>query len=299
MRLIGAGKKWQDSCMNLAQKYRFGLFAQFCSVLLLWCAFSPLVAMPLYERILFFPDKSDPAVIFKSFGGDLTGACQSVKTVRFSNHGADLSGYFFRLNDAAPVALVSHGNGGNLGHRARLASALLKSGYSVFLYDYQGYGLSSGTASIKGVVSDAVAAYDYLIGEEHIPTSHIVGYGESLGTGVTAELSRQRPLRGIVLQSGFPSLTWAAHDRLWFTWLYPTSWFDDLDCLKAVSGEHAPLMIIHGTKDQAFATRYAHLLYGKASGDKTLCIIKDMTHNLDDSANSEFLAALRRFAREL
>ena len=285
--------------MALTSKYRSGLIGQLLLVLLLWLLFSPALAMPLYERILFFPDKRDPSIIIKMFDGDTHNLCQSVRTVRFKNGAEELCGYYFKLSDRAPVALVSHGNGGNLGHRVILASALLKSGYSVFLYDYQGYGLSSGNATIKGVITDAVAAYDYLVKVEHIPASCIVGYGESLGTGVTAELSVRRPLGGIILQSGFPSLTWAAHDRLWFTWLYPTNWFGDLDCLRAVSGSHAPLMVIHGTKDSAFATRYAHIVYSKASGQKTLCIIDCMTHNLADSDQPEFLAALRGFSKSL
>lgn len=181
-----------------------------------------------------------------------------------------------------------------------MAEALLRSGFSVFLYDYQGYGCSQGSPSIKGVVDDAVSAYDYLVNVEHIPSSQIVAYGESLGCGVTAELSKVRSVRAIVLQSGFPSLTWAAHDRLWFTWLYPQVWFPDLDCISAVrSNDHAPLLIVHGTEDAAFPVAYAKLLYDKASDRKKLVIIDGLRHNLDWPDLPHLQTALSDFRRSL
>jgi hypothetical protein len=280
-------------------RQRFSWPYQLALVACLWLALSPLVALPFYQKLLFFPETCKADSLVSRFE-PLSRLYSSIELVNFNNANSRLTGCFLILNPAAPIALVSHGNAGNLSHRTILAEALLRSGFSVFLYDYQGYGCSQGSPSIKGVVDDAVSAYDYLVNVEHIPSSQIVAYGESLGCGVTAELSKVRSVRAIVLQSGFPSLTWAAHDRLWFTWLYPQVWFPDLDCISAVrSNDHAPLLIVHGTEDAAFPVAYAKLLYDKASDRKKLVIIDGLRHNLDWPDVPHLQTALSDFRRSL
>ncbi len=258
--------------------------------------------MPLYERLLFFPDKSDPAKTLGLFRDDPRLLCDSCEQISFytSEH-VKLSGWFFKHKATTKTILVSHGNGGNLGHRAILASALLKSGCSVLLYDYAGYGNSQGTPTVRHAINDACAAFDYLTTVQNIPAKQIIVYGESLGAGITAELSKMRPVSAMILQSTFPSLTWAAHDRLWFTWLYPNSWFQELDCLAAVRSSTIPLLVIHGTKDPIFPVRYAEIVYKQSQIQKgrpsTLAIIPSLSHNLEDSNNPEYLAALREFLK--
>lgn len=267
-----------------SDRKRVSWLVQFVLLLCAWCLMSPLVALPVYQRLLFFPVACIPENIHVGLS-PLSAHCNSIKIVKFSNSsGRKLSGCLLVRNPTAPCVLLSHGNAGNLCHRTILAEAILRAGFSVFLYDYQGYGCSEGSPSISGVIGDAVSAYDYLTTVEHIPPNQILAYGESLGCGVTAELSKLRSVRAMILQSGFPSLIWAAHDRLWFTWLYPQSWFPDLDCISAVRERgHAPLLLIHGTDDTAFPSSYSKLLYDKACERKKLVIIKGLKHNLDST----------------
>lgn len=281
-------------------KPRFTWSYQLALIVLVWLALSPHVALPMYQRLLFFPEVCPADSLVQHFG-PLSKLCSSIKTVSFkSTNNNQLTGCFLVLNPSAPVVLLSHGNAGNLSHRTILAEALLRAGFSVFLYDYQGYGCSQGSPSIIGVVDDAVSAYDYLRNTEQVPSSKIIAYGESLGCGVAAELSKVRPVKAIVLQSGFPSLMWAAHDRLWFTWLYPQSWFPDLDCISAVKNKgHAPLLIIHGTEDAAFSVSYAKLIFKKASEHKSLVIIKGLKHNVDWNDLVKLQAALTDFRLSL
>jgi len=281
-------------------KQRFTWSYQLALIAIVWLALSPLVALPLYQRLLFFPEVCKAESLLAHFE-PLSKLCSSIKTVNFkSTNNNQLTACFLVLNPSPPVVLLSHGNAGNLSHRTILAEALLRAGFSVFLYDYQGYGCSQGSPSIRGVVDDALSAYDYLVTTEQVPSSKIVAYGESLGCGVAAELSKLRPVKAIVLQSGFPSLMWAAHDRLWFTWLYPQSWFPDLDCVSAVKNKgHAPLLIIHGTEDAAFSVSYAKLIYEKASGPKKLVIVKGLKHNVDFSDLAKLQTALTDFRLSL
>ena len=84
-----------------------------------------------------------------------------------SADGASLHGWWIEAKGSAPasgspVLLWSHGNAGNLTHRAPHAGALARQGLSVFLFDYRGYGRSEGRPSEEGLYLDSEAAYTYL-----------------------------------------------------------------------------------------------------------------------------------------
>ena len=60
------------------------------------------------------------------------------------------------------TVLVSHGNAEDLGTVMPFLRAMRDNGFSVFAYDYHGYGLSSGNPSEHNAYLDVNAAYDYL-----------------------------------------------------------------------------------------------------------------------------------------
>src|SRR5579883_1905085 len=101
-----------------------------------------------------------------------------------SPNGEKLHGWYFQKPGAGKTVLLSHGIGGNLSSRVDLIHLFLEANTSVFIYDYEGYGRSSGKASLKNVINDGEAAYEYLTNGLRIPSSRIVLVGESLGTGV-------------------------------------------------------------------------------------------------------------------
>ena len=78
--------------------------------------------------------------------------------------GEQISAWFFPQTNVAggargPVFLVCHGNGGNISHRLDLAQLLLQTGTSVLLFDYRGYGRSTGKPGEENTYRDAQAAY--------------------------------------------------------------------------------------------------------------------------------------------
>jgi pimeloyl-ACP methyl ester carboxylesterase len=273
-------------------------------VLIIFVAYvllSPQIAMPfLYNKMIFFPDRNN----YEGGSNQLSSTLQSMscqrRDVSFpSSNGARLHGLFMTLPSANHVMLISHGNGGNITTRLVLAEALLKCGNSVFLYDYQGYGQSEGQPTVPGICDDATSAYDYLVNTEKVDPHKIIAYGESIGTPVTCALSERRQLSGIILQSGFPSLVYAANDRLWFTCLYPASWFPKLDCLSTVEKVHAPLLLLHGADDPIFPPDYSRLIYKKAVQSKELTIIEHMGHSLADENDPLFQNAIVSFTNTL
>src|SRR5207253_419686 len=99
---------------------------------------------------------------------------------------------------AAGATLFSHGNAGNLSHRGWLVGAWSKAlNQSVLVYDYPGFGRSSGRPSEAGCYAAAEAAWDWLVNEQHIPPEKILLLGKSLGGAMAVELARDRPHRAL------------------------------------------------------------------------------------------------------
>src|SRR4051812_38969908 len=77
--------------------------------------------------------------------------------------GVQLHAWYVPHAHPRAVILFSHGNGGNLSHRAdaiRTLSQRLRT--TVMIFDYRGYGRSKGAPSITGVLLDARAARAWL-----------------------------------------------------------------------------------------------------------------------------------------
>jgi len=179
------------------------------------------------------------------------------------------------------VYLVSHGNAGNLGNRIPLASYIISTGQSVFIYDYEGYGESSGEARLDKMIPDGLAAYDYLTGTLGYKPEQIILYGESIGCGVTTGIMKGRMARAVVLQSSFTSLIEAGKDKLWQLKMFPDAIFPQphLDNMSAVKSAHPPLLFIHGDQDAILPVSYSRRMFEAALPPKEYYEIKGAGHN--------------------
>jgi len=272
------------------------LFVSFLMLAAGYLALSPLVAMPVYNYLLFFPYRyPDGAYQVTAVAG------VPRKEVFFPTaDGKKLHGWLFSMPGARRMVLVSHGNAGNLTYRLYLAEALLSTGASVFLYDYQGYGRSEGTPSVGGICQDGAAAFKYLTESEHIPESDIVLYGESIGSGVSCHLSNGHKCAAIILQSGFSSLNKIAREKYLLFKLYPPSLFPEptLDSLACVKKAHPPLLIIHGLADEIVPPEHARELFAQALEPRQLVLIPAVGHN-DVQEHPQYLEAIKSFLAKL
>lgn len=256
----------------------------------------------LTNLLLFHPEKDtqpDPR--------ELAAIKKKFKTVwtdeTFKAHdGTKLHGWFVRLPNAKKTFLVSHGNAGNLAYRLKIINAIAATGCNVFAYDYRGYGKSEGEPTCEGITDDGVSAYDFLVNEKKVQPDDIVVYGESLGCAVSTYISQNRPVRGIVLQSGFSSIVEAARDRLpWFN-LYPEVTFPQrfLDNVTAYKQKHAPLLLLHGVKDWILPSRYSQKIFENAIEPKQLVLLPNSSHNdVYDCDGARVGVALSQFVDSL
>ncbi len=104
------------------------------------------------------------------------------------------------------LVLYGHGNAGNIEYRIGRAAACAAMGYDCLLFDYRGFGHSTGSPTEAGTYLDVLAAYDWAVGDGGYAPREIVGFGESLGCAVIVELACRRELAGMILESPFASL---------------------------------------------------------------------------------------------
>ena len=86
---------------------------------------------------------------------------------------------------------------------------------SVLIFDYPGYGKSSGKPSEQGCYAAAEASYHWLTTVLQMPAERIVLYGESLGGGVATELAVRSPHRALVLVRTFTCVPDLARKSVW------------------------------------------------------------------------------------
>jgi len=248
-------------------------------IFLIYIIFAPRLNKPLYTNLLFRPGA-------RSLESGLVPTLEGIQgqNIDFaSQNGAKLNGWFFRKSESRFTILFNHGNAGTIENRAGICSLLLKAGYSVFLYDYQGYGYSEGFPSIEGVIDDSVAAYDYLVNKLGFKAEEIIVYGESLGVAVSCHLTEKRKCAALILQSGFSSLKNIAGFRypvmkFYPDWLYPLPGLDSLSVLKQ---SRLPVLLVHGKLDAVIPHSHSEVMFKAIKHEKKRFV------SYDDVAHSD------------
>ena len=87
-----------------------------------------------------------------------------------------------------------HGNSGNISTRLDSIGDVRKNlGYNIFIFDYRGYGLSSGDTSEEGTYSDSDAVMSYLLSSKDLEPSQTVLWGHSLGCAIATRVATKYP----------------------------------------------------------------------------------------------------------
>ena len=192
---------------------------------------------------------------------------------------------------ATLTVLFCHGNGGNMSDRPKTIALLHELGVNVLMFDYAGYGQSSGSPSEAQTYRDALAAWNYLTHEKKIEPHRIVVFGRSLGSGIASWLATQVDPAGLVMESAFTSVPDIGARLYPFM---PVRWIARIHYNNAsrVKALRVPLMVIHSVDDETVPFEHGQTLYQLASEPKTFL-------EMHGSHNNGFLETGQRYTEAL
>jgi len=183
-----------------------------------------------------------------------------------------ISAIYLSNSQSVYTLLYIHGNAEDLGDIHPLLDRLHSWGFSVFAYDYRGYGTSDGRPSEQNAYQDADAAYAFMTQQLKIPPKEIIVYGRSVGGGSATELASRYSVAGLILESTFTS---AFRVVVPFP-LLPFDKFSNVDKLRKV---HCPVLVMQGQLDQTIPMRHGQALYNAASEPKMSLWVAEAGHN--------------------
>ena len=156
--------------------------------------------------------------------------------------------HFYADTPARGIVVYFHGNGEALDYTGTKAAAFTSRGYDVVMVDYAGYGKSTGKISEENLFLTGMTLFD--TAKRYFPTSRIVVYGRSLGTGIAAHTARDEAwFKALILEAPYYSIVDVGKRA--YPWLpvallsrYPISTYQYLKDI-----QH-PVYAIHGTDDE-------------------------------------------------
>lgn len=176
--------------------------------------------------------------------------------------------WFIPLENARATVLFSHGNAGNIADRLESVQIFRRLGMSVLLYDYGGYGKSSGRPSESRVYADVAAMWDYLVEERGLLPQEIIIFGRSLGGAAAAHLGAQVESAAVVLESTFSSIPDVVRDMMPLGGVLARGVRHHFPSIEKVKDIRSPLLIIHSVDDTLIPYAHGRRLYDTASAPK-------------------------------
>ena len=189
--------------------------------------------------------------------------------------------------------LISHGNGNDLSRMSGRAYRWREAtGRAVLLYDYPGYGKSSGRPSEAGCYAAGEAAFQWLLEDQSVPAHEVILVGECLGGAIAVELATRHTVRLLVLHGAFTSCPDIAQARI--PW-YPARYLmhNRMNNEAKIRLAHCPILITHGTADSIVPFSQGERLFEAANEPKQF--IRMEGHGHGPPNKKDFFETVKRF----
>jgi len=193
-----------------------------------------------------------------------------------------------------------HGYDGNIGDKletVRLVSQGL--GVPILIFDYRGYGRSEGRPSEGGLYLDGEAAVRWARDEPGLKGLPVVLFGRSLGAAIAVETARRQDCAGLVIESAFVSIQAMAAATLLGRIVGPVM-RTRLNSLAKIGSVRAPVLVIHGDRDEKVPFDHGLRLFRAVGEPKELLAVRGAAHeDVPERAGPSYLATLDRFLRRV
>jgi pimeloyl-ACP methyl ester carboxylesterase len=198
--------------------------------------------------------------------------------------GVEIGARFHLSGPLSPIIIFFHGNGEIVSDYDPLADVYTRMGINFLIFDYRGYGWSTGQPSASSMMRDCHIIFDY-VGEwlyKEKFSGPVFLMGRSLGSASAIEIAavQKERIRGLIVESGFaytmPLISRLGADihALGFT---EEQGFETLEKIKTVN---QPVLIIHAEQDRIIPFSDGQALYDACpAAEKILVKIPGADHN--------------------
>jgi uncharacterized protein len=233
-----------------------------------------LVIFLFQSRLIFLPDIAGRDLIHTP---DRVGLAYEDVTLETPD-GERLHGWWLPHPQPRATLLFQHGNAGNISHRLDSLMIFHELGLNVLIYDYRGYGQSTGRPSEAGVYTDARAAWDWLVSVQEQAPENIVLFGRSMGAAIAAQLASEVDAGGLILESSFSSIRDIGAEV--YPWL-PVRWLARIHfpTTQYVATTRTPLLVVHSPADEIIPFAHAERIKAAAAGPASLLEIRGDHNN--------------------
>jgi hypothetical protein len=198
--------------------------------------------------------------------------------------GVKIGGRLYPAESISPLIIFFHGNGEIASDYDDLAHFYNQIGITFLVWDYRGYGFSTGTPTAGNLLGDAVIVVEQIADICHankLDPNRIYIMGRSLGSAAAIEAATRSPegLSGMIIESGFSDTV-----SLLLRWGLPLqTTYDDINGfgnLTKIKEIRIPTLVIHGEVDTLIPLSDGRELYEACGAhQKKLVIIPGGRHN--------------------
>ena len=233
------------------------------------------VATTIASRTILFRDRALRRIARLS-----RGATENVIVSHhwISSEGNRLHAAYVAPAVSAPKAalLICHGIGEIVEYWFPVQQLLAANCVASLVFDYSGYGRSSGSIDWSQCELDAVNAFKYL--KRIAPSTPISMLGLSMGSGIAAAIIRKITPQRLFLCGSFTSYRAAACSIFlprFLSAIVPPIW----NSQETLRNCPFPVVIVHGEKDPLFPVQMAADLASACGDNAELIVVPNLSHN--------------------
>lgn len=117
-----------------------------------------------------------------------------------TGNGGQLRLWMIPAAGAKQTVLLCMGNQGNVSTHLAYAKILVDGGFNVAMFDYQGFGKSTGDASVLTLYTDTCRAAEFLITDRMLDPKDIGCFGVSLGSALAVSVAAKFQLGAVAIE---------------------------------------------------------------------------------------------------
>ena len=202
-------------------------------------------------------------------------ALSDARAVAIPSDGSVVNGWYQAPADGRPVIVYYKGNSKSFSEENERYERFVAEGYGFLAFDYRGFPASPGDISETNILTDSLAAYDWVDAQTDAP---ILIWGRSLGSGPATYVASERDAAALLLETPFLSAVSVAAERypiLPVGLVMQDQYRNDL-WIKDVA---EPVLVAHGTADRTIGVSNGERLHALAPNPDDLWIVEGADHS--------------------